>query len=262
MPITNPTPQRKIGPESLAFETSGKRGGGGSSFSEADVTYQIDVVNNLVLGLSEREAYRAREEAGQIAAASAMMSEVRAKLYAAHKRSLFYDISAAAAHPLNLNAWSPLHFDNEILRVLGAGLDGVPSANGTGFEYRVVGGDAGVWHFDVFFMASLDSLWLVDLVELAVFKNGALYKVVDIYDEGHAGEAPIIDAKVRAHGVPVDLATGDVVTFAVYMYAAGATGWQSPLVAPNDVFGYVAAHRQACRVEVADIPQQAGYITT
>lgn len=242
MPISELIRDRKISPDQLAFPLAGEGAGSRSTtyqqtlteLRQTDVTYITNIESTAAL----KKEVKARTEA-----------ERRAKQFVGDYHNVF-DNDIAATVTLNMSAYSPVLFPSAVITspIVHGVSDGTPA--GTYTEFRPSDNLAGVWwvysHLQIAFTAGM----AVTEVQLALMKNGTLFRVLDAIDVGYAGDnaAYILDA-VLGGGTHVSLAHGETASIALYCFN-GASGTQS-FMYPGSIAGYVTGHREMCHTRTA-----------
>lgn len=261
MPINDPVNNRKVAPASLAFERR-RTGGGYGSYVFLDdpgddnlnYQYYIDInFNRYFNQYITKQELGANSEKQMLAMANA---ERRAKQSVGDYMDSFqWDIKND--WQFMSKVWTPVPFDNEILRAYGA--QNLGNSYYNTFSFRPTDANSGVWwvytHLQVKFLKTAD----ISEARLAFFVNGIQYRQVDLVDHHYMGSPSGIEDCRLAGGCHVPLNTGDKLE--VRMYADSPTSEDSGVLYPTSIYGFVTAHRENCDINtVGNTPVTgAGY---
>lgn len=260
MPICDPIRERKVAPQSLAFDPNAQRGG------SSTVTYQqglAESVTNLILQSATQQQLRDAQGEVMVNVADA---ERRAKHFVGdYMTVLHWDI--LVDQTLWLNAWHPIPFSHEVIRAMGARCDTRRLYLGAGdpgylhWYHRLIKGQEGVWWCYGKISIAFTVGMAVTSAKLGVFVNNILYAVVDEMDADMSGDGALILDCVLSGGIHVPLNTDDV--WDIRLYTAGPASGSSLFLAPSSLTGYVCGHRERCDTTVIDTPATGfGYIFT
>jgi len=245
MPISSPLPDRKIGDESLAFTRDQSLSGGVAITTQQ----QNDVIRETttVIKVDETALAIAREQlAGDITTAI-VEAERRANLF---YRAWDWDIKSD--QQITSTAWNIIGYDNEVVRSDGA------YGTASGWAYICPQDASGI--YSVYASARYKALvaQAVLSARLAIFKNGTMYRIIDIQDSDMAGELPMEDVVLQG-ATSISLNGGDNLTVRVQLN--GGVWGPSSFIYPTSVVGYCYGHRIRCNSDIIEIPDpQSGFI--
>jgi len=246
MPFSDPIRDRRIQPQSLAFND------GNTARGNASVTYQ-STVRETAVAQEQTDAATRRYVAGLIESAQAnvMDAEDRAKQYVGEYSSSFeWDFSTDVT--VTTNVYDPLGFNHEVIRCPGAYMVGTTSAADAEFEFHVGKGYQGVWCFYAHVEIVLTAGMTVLDARLGVSKNGTLWRVIDALDDEMSNDNALFVIDTVLGGMcQIPCAVGDVIRFPIYLRTGGASGDQ--LVGwPSSVVGHCGGFRLRCDDEIID----------
>lgn len=241
MPINSPIPDRKVAPNSLAFERAARRGGGGGT------TYQTELVQNVtntttVQGVTDREL---RNSVGA-AVDSIMDAERRAKHWVGAYHKQFLWSLAAGTYDLYIGGSTFLPANTESIRIMGAQYqaNAGPSSEDM-WRWQCVPGAEGIYHVYAHYKVAFTEAMAISRVRLGFFRNGStLIAYVDDLWVSDAGELPILNANVKG-GLLVQMNTGDYLTVGLVTTSGAGSALQS-FTAESSLEGYVFGHRIQC----------------
>lgn len=240
MPISEAYKDRSIVPDALAFPSGGARrseGGAGVISYQEEVTQNVSITNVTVVADTNYTERRLNSTAALIAG-----SERRAKDWVGeYERVGRWDIQGNVV--VTTNTADPVQFGSEIVRIMGAELQGTPITAGAKWVYVCPPDAEGLYLVSAMVIYTLTAGMNCQRVRLSTFVDGVQWSILDSIDNDYAGETPILDAKLSGTDL-VPLTAGQELTIRHYI-AAGTTGDQE-LTYPQSVYGRVVLARTRC----------------
>lgn len=240
MPFSDPIRDRRVQPQSLAFNDGATARGGASA------TYQSNIKATIEAAEADPSAYRREDvQAGQRALVRIAESEQRGKLHTAqYGRVCQWQIGGTISMMLGVPDNVP--FQSEVYRCQGA----YYRSNDGEWWHHVGRDDAGVWWYYAHIVINIPTLASATEARMAFYVNGVIVRVIDQLDAEMAGESvslgtnPLRDVVLRG-GMHLNLAAGDRFEVVLDVTIPGVPGSQS-FGYPTSVGGYVTGHRVRC----------------
>ncbi len=228
MPLNTPVKNRSILPDALAFpETSALRAGAGVYQNTVNnvVNNNIFIEQTTVQGASEYQAANTAQHYGLAAETQAAEWHVA------------FDGNGSGSLYIAHNTWVPLAFLGESV----VNTPGAYSVSG-GARFRVPHSAAGVWWFYGFCAVVLHSAIAATRVRLAIFRNNAIYSIVDDMPLDFINNTAITKGLVKG-GRHVVCNGGDLIEFMIFV---NANPGGSTLTHDGDIWSYAGGHRVSC----------------
>jgi hypothetical protein len=256
MPINDPIRRSKVAPASLAFEN--RREGAtivGGDGTTGNVTYQTFVTNQYRFGSSITVNVRAAEDTTRATMAAMANAERRAKHHASDWHYAFEWDSGSTSYSWQststlLGFQNILKLPNEIVRTIhGTNVDDkwafAPNADA-----------CGTWLVSAMIAFRMTPEHKIEEARLAVLKNGALYRFVDITNTHHTDRNSLEELVMQGTAL-VPLAFGDSVQLAVYLKDNTGTGGGT-LAADTQYYAYVNGARVRCASDTITTAKTGG----
>lgn len=233
MPISDPVERRSVLPGGLAF----REGGDGSGSGGAIVSYQQQVtqVTQIVNNITTVE-----QQSNNLGLLRAVLdAEKRAKHYTSvHGKTWLWDIATTTG--LDFPLTNAIPFSNPVIQS-----PGNQYANSIGFRHRTWKGANGTWLVGAFIQINFVALQMVKSAMLQVWRNNAIYKVIDACDVDITGDGASMRDCVLRGTVPIVLDVGDWVDFRLETTQGAAPGGAT-FLHPQSVQGYCWGALQRC----------------
>ena len=257
MPINDPIRERKVGPESLAFDPNAQRGG-------STVTYQQGLqaaVNNYYTTIGITNENLRDGLLGE--RPNVWEAERRAKDYTeVYHHTVRWDIADDQTYTFNL--WSAVNLCLENIRTMGAvsKTSPYPYANQPNYYHIIPKGHEGDWWYGANIRLKVGGgVPIVTEVHLGIFVNDVLRTEIDADSDNNYGGLPDgIPADALLQGwSPINVEWGDRVDIRVKVVAPESAG-DIAFLFPSSVVGYIAGFRLRCgRDTIAPPDNQSGY---
>lgn len=228
MPLNTPVKNRSILPDALAFpDSAGKRAGAGMYQSTVNnvITNNIIIEQTTVQGASEYLAANTAQHYGLAAETQAAGWHVA------------FDGNGSGSLYIAHNTWVPLAFFGETVVSTSGGY----TVSG-GARYRVPHNADGVWWFYGFCAVVLHSAIAATRVRLAIFRNNAIYSLIDDMPLEFFNGAAITKGLVKG-GRHVVCNGGDLIEFMIFVNAHAGV---STLTHDTNIWSYAGGHRVSC----------------
>lgn len=257
MPINDPVNNRKVAPASLAFER--RRASYGAVYvddngiDEPDITYQYFITNNIDIRVNNYVTNNIyKQDISRITKAIAD-SEHRSKHFVGdYKQSFQWDINANWL--FNTQVWTPVPFNNEILRTQGIRNESMQYS--PTWSFRPTEENAGVWWIYSYVQIKFGGVTNIDEARLSIFVNGVRFRDIDMVDHHDTGHADKIRDCHLQGGAHVPLRAGDKME--IMMYTFDNAPRMGGVIWPSSIYGYVTAHRENCELNITDNTPDTG----
>lgn len=242
MPINEPIPDRKVAPNSLAFDPRGRRG----STAAGNATYQTELSLNVTVNVTnvtqQSTAYIERRTAQLMAAVAA--AERRAKVYVGQYNKQFL-WTVFQSHDIYIGGVSALPADFENVRIMSANHNDGIGANGEDvWKWYCLPGQEGVYWLYAHYKIAFTEAMAISRARLGIAINGTVWQYVDDLWYSNAGELPILNANLKG-GTLVRVRAGDYITF-VLNTTSGAPAALAAFSAPTSLEGSLCGFRVQC----------------
>lgn len=240
MPTSTPVERRSVLPNALAFEGNDSSNNGGSSVSyQQQVKTSVTVVNNITV-LEQKADNQALLRADTNA-------ERRAKQFTnSHGETWLWDIGSPIT--LDFPVSGAIPFSHRVIQSAGNIYNSTIS-----FRHRTFKGSQGTWLVGAFMQLNFPAGQGVQTCNLEVWRNGAIYKVIDACDVDITGDGANMRDCILRGTVPIILECGDYVDF--HLRTSQTAGAGSTVFAyPTSVQGYVWGALQRHCQERTDSP--------
>lgn len=244
MPINQPTPDRVIAPNSLAFQRQKNRG-------QATVSYQ-NITNSISESIADITADRPYVDrsiaASQISERDA---ELRAKHFVGdwHHRYLW---TIGNDVTLTHNVITPVPFQTEVQRCQGVTNDRRLNTARPTWRHVVQPGQEGTYHVYAHLSLTTPGTGFATLgARMYLVRNGGIYHMIDWINADTYNETDLETVKL-AGATSVHVYRGDTVEIHVILETTGIG--DITFLAPTSVFGYVTGHHTSCDSEMIATP--------
>lgn len=245
MPINEPIKNRKVAPASLAFEGLTRGSGAGVYQVGTDITQTTtqEIVNNYFYSYTFQYLTQQFVEVNNDRLMRAIQnSEQRSKHWVGeYKRSLQWDLKRDQVY--YTNQYTPIAYNNEVLRTNGARSFGNPALGTAGWQFETPSDSNGVWFMYAHLSIRHTNTDLIIEGRLAFFINNVMFRIIDLVDNSMMGHTHILDMRLQG-GCHVPLRSGDV--FEVRYLPVSGPNIVNTAIYPSSVYSYVTGHRENC----------------